>query len=69
MADRTVTHIHRLDKSTKAILLVVALGIAAHAFVPFNPIENAVAEMFSGMLNGTMHLYIKTPDLLNIQMH
>ena len=52
---RIVTHEIKLEKSTKLILLVMALGILAHAFQFTAPIEDAIAETLSGRLNITLH--------------
>ena len=48
---RIVTHEIKLEKSTKIILLVMALGILAHAFQFTAPIEDALAETLSGKLS------------------
>ena len=52
---RIVTHEIKLEKSTKLILLVMALGILAHAFQFTAPIEDALAETLSGRLNISLH--------------
>ena len=52
---RIVTHEIKLEKSTKLILLVMALGILAHAFQFTAPIEDALAETLNGRLNITLH--------------
>ena len=41
---KTVKHEIKLEKSTKVILLIMALGICANAFHFINPIEDAMAE-------------------------
>ena len=43
---RTVKHEIKLEKSTKVILLIMALGICANAFHFTNPIEDARAELY-----------------------
>ena len=52
---RIVTHEIKLEKSTKLILLVMALGILAHAFQFTAPIEDVLAESLSGRLNISLH--------------
>ena len=44
---KTVKHEIKLEKSTKVILLIMALGICANAFHFTNPIEDAMAELGS----------------------
>ena len=48
---RTVKHEIKLEKSTKVILLIMALGICANAFHFTNPIEDALAETLYGGLD------------------
>ena len=50
-----VTHEIKLEKSTKLILLIVAIGILAHAFKFTTPIEDVFAETLSGRLNVSLH--------------
>ena len=45
---RTVKHEIKLEKSTKVILLIMALGICANAFHFTNPIEDAMAGLSYG---------------------
>ena len=52
---RIVTHEIKLERSTKLILLVMALGILAHAFQFTAPIEDVLAETLSGRLNISLH--------------
>ena len=52
---RIITHEIRLEKSTKLILLVIAIGILAHAFQMTAPIEDALADTLSGRLNISLH--------------
>ena len=52
---KIVTHEIKLEKSTKIILLVMALGILAHAFQITAPIEDALAETLNGRLSINMH--------------
>mgnify|MGYP007064239227 CR=1 FL=1 len=53
MSDKTIVHVHHLDKTTKIILAVATLAIIAHLILPFNPIKDALAESsFSGFLYG-----------------
>ena len=52
---RIITHEIKLEKSTKLILLLMALGILAHALQFTPPIENALAETLSGRLNISLH--------------
>ncbi len=50
--NKTITTHHiKLEKSTKTILLVMALGVLAHAFPLKAPINDALAETLSGRLN------------------
>ena len=48
---KTVKHEIKLEKSTKVILLIMALGICANAFHFTNPIEDAMAETLRGGLD------------------
>ena len=48
---KTVKHEIKLEKSTKVILLIMALGICANAFHFTNPIDDAMAETLSGGLS------------------
>jgi len=50
---KTVKHEIKLEKSTKVILLIMALGICANAFHFTSPIEDAMAEMLGGSLDIT----------------
>ena len=52
---KVVTHEIKLEKSTKLILLLIALGIFAHAFQFTAPIEDVLAETLSGRLNISLH--------------
>jgi len=52
---KTVTHEIKLEKSTKVILLIIALSVFAHAFHVTPPIEDAIAETLSGRLNINLH--------------
>jgi hypothetical protein len=45
---RTVTHVIKLEKSVKMILLVFAIAIFANAFQFTNPISDAMAELSDG---------------------
>jgi len=45
---KTVKHEIKLEKSTKVILLIMALGICANAFHFTNPIEDAMAGLGYG---------------------
>jgi len=62
---RIVTYEIKLEKSTKIILLVMALGILAHAFQFTAPIEDVLAEQLSGRLSINMNhsgiLTVMTP--------
>ncbi|MBO66796.1 MAG: hypothetical protein CL398_00660 [Acidiferrobacteraceae bacterium] len=52
---KTVTHELKLEKSTKIILLIIALGVFANALEISPPITNALAETLSGRLNIHLH--------------
>ena len=52
---KTVTHEIKLEKSTKLILLIIALGVLANAFQVTPPIADALAETISGRLNINLH--------------
>ena len=52
---RIITHEIKLEKSTKLILLVMTLGIFAHAFQLTALIEDAITETLSGRLNISLH--------------
>jgi len=53
---RTVKHEIKLEKSTKVILLIMALGICANAFHSTNPIEDAMAELNGGSEYNPFHI-------------
>ena len=52
---KIVTHEIKLEKSTKLILLIIAIGVLAHAFQFTTPIEDVFAETLSGRLNVSLH--------------
>ena len=52
---RIITHELKLERSTKLVLLVIALGILAHAFQFTRPIENVLAEPLSGRFHINIH--------------
>ena len=52
---KIVTHEIKLEKSTKSILFVIALGILAHSFQFTAPIEDAFAETLTGRLSINLH--------------
>ncbi len=48
MNNRSITHEIKLEKSTKVILAIAALGICLHAFAPVLSTKQAMADIYGG---------------------
>ena len=62
---RTVTHVIKLEKSVKMILLVFAIAIFANAFQFTNPISDAMAELSD---RATLFLKVEHSGAINYDM-
>ena len=45
MSNRTINHEIKLEKSVKIILIALAFGVIAHAFIPVVKSTSALAEL------------------------